>query len=67
MKDILLQRDGGKQDYEAWYSYGRKQGFDVDDEKLLTPTFSVEPRFLFVHMVIHFSVMGMLYITVIFL
>ena len=47
MKDILSQRDGGKQDYEAWYSYGRKQGFDVDDEKLLTPTFSVEPRFLF--------------------
>lgn len=47
MKDILSQRDNGKKTYEAWYSYGRRQGFDVNDQKLLTPTFSHEPRFLF--------------------
>ena len=44
-KDILAKRDKGKQSYKAWYSYGRVQGFEVDDKKLLTPTFSSEPRF----------------------
>ena len=47
VKDILATRDKGKRRYKAWYSYGRVQGFEIDDKKLLTPTFSSKPRFHF--------------------
>ncbi|MCE2508662.1 MAG: N-6 DNA methylase [Nitrosopumilaceae archaeon] len=46
-KTVLLKRDGGKQNGRAWYAYGRSQGFDTDGRKLLTPTFSIKPRFHF--------------------
>ena len=46
VKDVLASRDKGKKQYEAWYSYCRKQGFEICGDKLLTPTFSNEPRFI---------------------
>lgn len=46
VKDVLANRDKGKKQYEAWYSYGRNQGFEICGEKLLTPTFSNKPRFI---------------------
>ena len=46
VKNVLASRDKGKKQYEAWYSYGRNQGFEIYGDKLLTPTFSNEPRFI---------------------
>ena len=46
VKDVLAGRDKGKKQYGAWYSYGRNQGFNIDNDKLLTPTFSNKPRFM---------------------
>ena len=46
VKGVLASRDKGKKQYEAWYSYCRKQGFEICGDKLLTPTFSNEPRFI---------------------
>lgn len=42
----LETRDKGKVKYPTWYSYARTQGLNFFGEKLLTPTFSSEPRFL---------------------
>ena len=46
VKDVLASRDKGKKQYKVWYSYGRNQGFEICCDKLLTPTFSNEPRFV---------------------
>lgn len=46
IKDELATRDKGKKKYETWYAYGRKQGLNSSGIRLLTPTFSKEPRFL---------------------
>ena len=46
VKSILASRDKGKKQYPGWYSYGRKQGFNISCDKLLTPTFSNRPRFI---------------------
>ena len=46
VKDVLASRDSGNKQYEEWYAYGRTQGFYIDGEKLLTPTFGKEPRFI---------------------
>ena len=46
VKPILESRDKGKKQYQQWYSYGRNQGFNISDNKLLTPTFSNRPRFI---------------------
>lgn len=47
VKDILEQRGKGKHTYTPFYSYGRTQGLNRTGVKLLTPTFSKKPRFLF--------------------
>jgi adenine-specific DNA-methyltransferase len=41
----LAKRDKGKMK-GAWYGYGRTQGIAKRGRKLITPTFSKEPRFL---------------------
>ena len=46
VKEILNQRDKGKVNYEEWYAYARSQGLASWGEKILTPTFSRQPRFL---------------------
>ena len=46
VKHVLASRDKGKKQYDWRYSYGRQQGFDVCQNKLLTPTFSSKPNFL---------------------
>lgn len=46
-KHELAQRDKGKKEYPTWYSYGRSQGLNRFSKKLLTPTFSNKPRFIF--------------------
>jgi hypothetical protein len=46
-KAELLTRDKGKKLYEAWYSYARTQGLTSYGEKILTPTFSSKPRFIY--------------------
>ena len=48
-KHELNLRDKGNTDYPEWYAYARSQGLNFFGEKLLTPTFSSEPRFLFEH------------------
>lgn len=47
-KDNLLMRDKGKFNYEPFYSWGRTQGLTRIGKKILNPTFSQQPRFLFV-------------------
>lgn len=47
LKDILAQRGKGKHVYSPFYAYGRTQGLNRTGIKLLTPTFSKTPRFLF--------------------
>ena len=46
-KDELLERDKGKTLYPEWYAYARTQGLNLYGKKLLTPTFSSGPRFLY--------------------
>jgi len=43
----LETRDKGNGNYPAWYAYARTQGLNFHGEKLLTPTFSDRPRFLY--------------------
>lgn len=45
-KEELATRDKGKGKYPEWYAYARTQGLNFFGGKLLTPTFSSEPRFL---------------------
>lgn len=45
-KAELIKRDKGKVEYPEWYAYARTQGLNFFGKKLLTPTFSAEPRFL---------------------
>ncbi|MGP1436085.1 MAG: HsdM family class I SAM-dependent methyltransferase [Phocaeicola sp.] len=47
VKDVLAQRGKGKHVYTPFYAYGRTQGLNRTGVKLLTPTFSKTPRFLF--------------------
>jgi methylase of polypeptide subunit release factors len=47
-KEILLARDKGKVKYEPFYIWGRTQGLTKTGKKILTPTFSQQPRFLLV-------------------
>jgi len=46
-RHILESRDKGKSTYTEWYAYARSQGLNIFGEKLLTPTFSRSPRFLY--------------------
>lgn len=45
-KEELGTRDKGNVEYPTWYAYARTQGLNFFGQKLLTPTFSAEPRFL---------------------
>ena len=45
-RDILLSRDKGKIAFEPFYVWGRTQGLTKFGKRLLTPTFSRNPRFL---------------------
>jgi len=47
VKTELEKRDKGKVKYKEWYSYARSQGLTFFGQKILTPTFSYEPRFLY--------------------
>lgn len=47
MKTELAERDKGKMKYPEWYAYARTQGLNFEGEKLLTPTFSNKPRFIY--------------------
>lgn len=47
-KDKLDGRDKGKVKYSPFYSWGRTQGITRFGKKILNPTFSKHPRFLFV-------------------
>lgn len=47
-KDELDARDKGKKNPQGWYAYGRTQGLNRFGKKLLFPTFSSKPRFLYV-------------------
>lgn len=42
----LETRDKGRIEYLTWFAYARTQGLNFFGEKLLTPTFSLVPRFL---------------------
>jgi tRNA1(Val) A37 N6-methylase TrmN6 len=46
VKNDLQKRDKGAANYQEWYAYARSQGLTFTGKKLLTPTFSSEPRFL---------------------
>jgi type I restriction-modification system DNA methylase subunit len=46
-KKELKTREKGKGEYVSWYAYGRTQGLNFNGPKLLTPTFSATPRFLY--------------------
>ena len=47
-KEKLATRDKGKVIYEPFFAWGRTQGITKFGKKILTPTFSKYPRFLFV-------------------
>jgi len=48
MKSILDERDKGKLNEIAWYAYGRTQGLNKYGRKLMFPTFSSKPNFIYV-------------------
>ncbi len=48
MRPILETRDKGKGVAGAWYAYGRSQGLNKYGKKLVFPTFSNTPRFMYV-------------------
>jgi len=47
-KETLETRDKGKSKYSPFYVWGRTQGITRFGKKILNPTFSKHPRFLFV-------------------
>lgn len=47
-KEKLASRDKGKSNYSPFYVWGRTQGITRFGKKILNPTFSKHPRFLFV-------------------
>ena len=47
-KETLENRDKGKNKYSPFYLWGRTQGITRFGKKILNPTFSKHPRFLFV-------------------
>lgn len=47
-KENLIARDKGKVNYEPFFVWGRTQGLTRKGKKILTPTFSLHPRFLLV-------------------
>ena len=47
-REKLAARDKGKAIFEPFYVWGRTQGISRTGKKILTPTFSKHPRFLFV-------------------
>jgi len=47
-REKLASRDKGKTIFEPFYVWGRTQGISRTGKKILTPTFSKHPRFLFV-------------------
>ena len=47
-KDELDSRDKGKPNPQGWYAYGRTQGLNKYGKKLLFPTFSNRPKFMYV-------------------
>ena len=47
-KEKLESRDKGKTIFKPFYVWGRTQGISRTGQKILTPTFSKHPRFLFV-------------------
>ena len=48
-KAVLEERDKGKGGLQEWYAYGRTQGLNKYGRKLLFPTFSNHPKFMFVN------------------
>jgi len=48
MKPYLDKRDNGKPNGLAWYAYGRSQGLNKYGRKLMFPTFSSKPNFIYV-------------------
>lgn len=48
-KDLLYSRDKGKPNPQAWYAYGRSQGLNKYGKKILFPTFSDKPKFMYVN------------------
>ena len=47
-KEELDSRDKGKGNNQGWYAYGRTQGLNKYGRKLLFPTFSNRPKFMYV-------------------
>ena len=47
-RDELDARDKGKCAVRVWYAYGRTQGLNKYGQKLLFPTFSNKPKFMYV-------------------
>lgn len=47
VREELARRDHGRKQYAAWFAYGRTQGLAAwTGERLLTPLYGREPRFL---------------------
>jgi Type I restriction-modification system methyltransferase subunit len=46
-KDELDTRDKGRSNPQGWYAYGRTQGLNKYGRKLLFPTFSKNPKFMY--------------------
>lgn len=47
-KNLLSLRDNGKPNSQGWYAYGRTQGLNKYGKKLLFPTFSNKPKFMYI-------------------
>ena len=47
-KNDLDTRDKGRPNPKGWYAYGRTQGLNKYGKKLLFPTFSNHPKFMYV-------------------
>lgn len=47
MTNLLATRDKGKTIFNPWYAFGRTQGLNKYGKKLVFPTFSAKPKFIF--------------------
>lgn len=48
-RETLDSRDKGKPNSKGWYAYGRSQGLNKYGKKILFPTFSNKPNFVYVN------------------
>ena len=48
IKNLLIKRDGGKGNRAGWYAYGRSQGINKRESKIVYPIYANKPNFTYI-------------------